>query len=249
MQRIGIVLSGGGALSVAHLGLLKVLEEHEIKPTHFSANSAGAIIAALYYHNYSVEEILAIIQTENWLSVPFDKLKKQKILSVDDMFESFQKYFPEQFDSEFLNILAADINSGALINYNKGDLRTILKASAALSTFFKPVKYLGRDLVDSALLNNFNVEPLKSNCDIIYGSYAIPMTTYNPKYEENVQQLSNRLFTINGYQRAKEKFKYCNYIFDHQYLTDFKVLDKDKMDIIYEKSYAYCKEVFTSVAI
>ncbi len=249
MKKIGVVLSGGGALATAHLGLLKVLEEQNIKPTHLSGNSAGACVAALYNNGYSIEEILSIMKKEDWLTVPFQKLKEQKILSVEDMFGSFKDYLPKNFTSNSLYIAVTDINTGKTVSYNKGELRTILKASAALSTFFKPVNYDRKNLVDSALLDNFHVEPLINKCDVIYGSYAIPMTSYSPMHEENVQGLLNRLFAINGYQRAKLKFDKCNYMIDHQYLKDFKVLDRHKIDVIYQKSYEYCKKELSKIEV
>ncbi len=249
MKNVGVVFSGGGALATAHLGLLKVLEEQGIQPTYFSGNSAGALIGTLYAYEYSVEDILEIISKEEWLSVPFQKLKEKRILDINDMFEGFKNYLPETFKSNNVFIAATDINSGEVVTYNSGDLKQVLKASVALSTFFKPVEYLGKHLVDSALLDNFNVAPLLDKCDIIYGSYAIPMTSYSTDLDSNVQQLLNRLFAMNSYQRAKPKFNQCNYMFDHQYLNEFKVLDKDKLNIIYEKSYMFCEKIFENVEV
>ncbi|WP_299619838.1 patatin-like phospholipase family protein [uncultured Tenacibaculum sp.] len=249
MKNIGVVFSGGGALATAHLGLLKVLEEQGIQPTHFSGNSAGALIGTLYAYEYSVEDILEIISKEQWLAVPFQKLKEKRILDINDMFEGFKNYLPETFKSENVFISATDINSGEVVTYNSGDLKQALKASVALSTFFKPVEYLGKHLVDSALLDNFHVAPLQDKCDVIYGSYAIPMTPYHTDLENNVQQLLNRLFAINSYQRAKPKFNQCDYMLDHQYLNEFKVLDKDKLSVIYEKSYEYCKRKLEFVSV
>lgn len=47
-MRIGIALSGGGIRGVAHAGVLKALEEHNIKPEIISGTSSGSIIASLY---------------------------------------------------------------------------------------------------------------------------------------------------------------------------------------------------------
>ena len=242
MRNIGIVLSGGGALATAHLGLIKRLEEIGDKPSVFSGNSAGACIGTLYTHGYSVEDILKILKNEDWLKVPFNQFKEKGILSVNDMFSSFENYLPKRIEIGSLHIGAVNIDSGEMRSFSEGDLHTILKASVALSTFFKPVVYQGEYLVDSALLDNFHVEPLINTCDTIYGSYVIPMTSYASQENYKVQQLLNRLFAINGYQRAKQKFKYCDTVIDHQYLKDYKVLDHHKIDEIFEKSYEYCKQ-------
>lgn len=242
MRNIGIVLSGGGALATAHLGLIKRLEEIGEQPKVISGNSAGACVGTLYAHGYTVDEILEIMKKEDWLKVPFHQFREKGILSVEDMFTSFEDYLPKRFERGNLHIGAVDVDTGEVVSYNEGELYTVLKASVALSTFFKPVEYQGKYLVDSALLDNFHIEPLIDICDVIYGSYVIPMTTYDSKENHNVQQLVNRLFAINGYQRAKEKFKFCDTIIDHQYLKNYKILDHHKIDEIFEKSYEYCKQ-------
>ena len=55
---IGLVLSGGGFRGIAHIGVIKLLEELNIHPTHISGASAGAIVGAFYAAGYSAHEIL-----------------------------------------------------------------------------------------------------------------------------------------------------------------------------------------------
>ncbi len=61
-QKIGIVLSGGGARGIAHLGILKALQEFEIKPSVISGTSAGAIAGAFYAGGYSLPLIKNIVE-------------------------------------------------------------------------------------------------------------------------------------------------------------------------------------------
>ena len=60
MNKIGLVLSGGGIRGIAHLGLLKAMDEIGVKPAAISGVSAGAIIGALYASGISPDEILDI---------------------------------------------------------------------------------------------------------------------------------------------------------------------------------------------
>ena len=62
--RVGITLSGGGALGYAHIGVLQALEEHGIHPDCISGSSMGAIIGTLYAAGYSPKEMLAIVQKD-----------------------------------------------------------------------------------------------------------------------------------------------------------------------------------------
>jgi len=61
-----LVLSGGGATGVAHLGVIKALEEHEIPIDYITGTSAGALVGSLYSCGYSIEEIEALILSEDF---------------------------------------------------------------------------------------------------------------------------------------------------------------------------------------
>ncbi|MFT4667761.1 MAG: putative acylesterase/phospholipase RssA [Polaribacter sp.] len=54
----GLVLSGGGVNGIAHIGVIKALEEYGIRPSVISGASAGAIVGAFYAAGYSTDEIL-----------------------------------------------------------------------------------------------------------------------------------------------------------------------------------------------
>lgn len=66
--RIGLVLSGGGARGLAHVGVLKVLEEMRIPVDAVAGTSMGAVIGGLYASGMSAAEIEALVQTLDWRS-------------------------------------------------------------------------------------------------------------------------------------------------------------------------------------
>ena len=65
-QRIGLVLSGGGATGMAHIGVLKALEENNIPIDYITGTSAGAFIGSLYASGYSPQEIENFVLSENF---------------------------------------------------------------------------------------------------------------------------------------------------------------------------------------
>lgn len=70
-QTVGVVLSGGGARGVAHLGVLRALEEAQVPIDYICGTSMGAIVGALYAAGYSVDEIEKIFYSEEfqyWLT-------------------------------------------------------------------------------------------------------------------------------------------------------------------------------------
>ncbi len=65
-QKVGVVLSGGGSRGVAHIGVLKALEEHQIPIDYIAGTSMGAIIGGLYAVGYSPLEIEDLILSEEF---------------------------------------------------------------------------------------------------------------------------------------------------------------------------------------
>lgn len=65
-QRVGLVLSGGGATGLSHIGVLKALEENEIPIDYITGTSAGALVGSLYAAGYSPEEIEAFVLSEDF---------------------------------------------------------------------------------------------------------------------------------------------------------------------------------------
>ncbi len=65
-QKVGLVLSGGGAKGLAHIGVLKALEENHIPIDYITGTSMGAIIGGLYSSGYSVEEMEMLFKSEEF---------------------------------------------------------------------------------------------------------------------------------------------------------------------------------------
>jgi len=64
--KIGLVLSGGGAKGMAHIGVLKAMEEAGIYPDYITGTSMGSIVGALYAIGYSADDIDSIARNMNW---------------------------------------------------------------------------------------------------------------------------------------------------------------------------------------
>lgn len=77
--RIGLVLSGGGALGIAHVGVLKVLEENRIPVDFIAGTSMGAIVGAAYASGMSPQEMERIIGSTDWERVFADLPRRQDL--------------------------------------------------------------------------------------------------------------------------------------------------------------------------
>ena len=88
--KIGLVLSGGGAKGVAHIGVLKVLEEAEIPIDYICGTSMGAIIGGLYSIGYRAEELDSMVRSQDWIFLLTDQIARP--------YQSFNsKYEKEHF--------------------------------------------------------------------------------------------------------------------------------------------------------
>ncbi len=75
-QKVGLVLSGGGAKGLAHIGVIKALEEHEIPIDYIVGTSMGAIVGGCYAAGFSIEEIEAIVGSskfQDWVNGRVDE--------------------------------------------------------------------------------------------------------------------------------------------------------------------------------
>ena len=64
-QSVGLVLSGGGAKGITHIGIIQALEENDIPIDYVAGTSIGAIIGALYAMGYTPQELLEQLITKN----------------------------------------------------------------------------------------------------------------------------------------------------------------------------------------
>ena len=67
-QKVGLVLSGGGARGMAHVGVIKSLEENHIPIDFIAGTSSGAVIGSLYAQGYSAHQIDSIVNSEEFLN-------------------------------------------------------------------------------------------------------------------------------------------------------------------------------------
>ncbi len=80
---IGLVLSGGGSHGIAHLGVLKVMEEAGLRPDYITGVSMGSIIGAMYSIGYSSDSLQKLLNTVNWEVALSNKIPENKIIFLE----------------------------------------------------------------------------------------------------------------------------------------------------------------------
>ena len=81
--RVGLVLSGGGAHGIAHLGVIKVMEEAGLRPDLITGVSMGSIIGGLYSLGYSADSLQKILKGINWKVILSNKIPENKVIFLE----------------------------------------------------------------------------------------------------------------------------------------------------------------------
>ncbi|MEY4668543.1 MAG: patatin [Pseudomonadota bacterium] len=78
-ERIGLVLAGGGALGMAHVGVLKVLEENRVPVAFVAGTSMGSIVGAAFATGQTVPEMERVLKESNWDEIFSDSVARQEL--------------------------------------------------------------------------------------------------------------------------------------------------------------------------
>lgn len=161
MNKVGLVLSGGGARGFAHVGIIKILDELEVKPTCISGCSMGAIIGTLYSLGHSgkdIEKKINDLTLKNILMVSIRKGGNENKIEgyFNKLFEN--KKFEDLEIPIYIN--AVDIESGEEVIFDRGNLAKAVRASIAIPGMFKPAIINNRFLVDGGVKNNIPLQVL-----------------------------------------------------------------------------------------
>ena len=128
--RIGLVLGGGGALGMSHVGVLRVLEEQRVPIDCIAGTSMGSIIAGLYASGLSPDEIEAFLKGLDWREVMSDETPRRELFfrrKRDD-----QRYLFEMGVSRGRPALGTGMAAGQKLN-NLLEMATL--RSAAITNF------------------------------------------------------------------------------------------------------------------
>lgn len=194
---IGLALSGGFARGLAHLGVLKVLEENGI-PIHAIAGiSAGSVIGGAYASGASVEEMAACASLVRFKDFAGWTLSRMGLASNERMEPFLERIFRATTFEELripLAVVATDLQSGEPVVFRKGDIIGPVRASCAYPGFFLPVKINGRTLIDGAFSGPVPIAPLKQMG--VTHIIAVHLVTWHSSRPTNLIQLINQCFSL-----------------------------------------------------
>lgn len=179
-----LVLMGGGARGLAHIGVLEALLENDLVPPVITGTSMGAIIGGLFAAGYlprEIEEISHELSYSRLAKVRQAKLPIPGKLVDFFLLESYQRKLIRRLGEERGDVLeeslrqlvgevliqnlsirfgcnAVDLISGREVSFTQGPLYQALRASMAFPFVIEPARFSKMLLVDGGLLNNVPIE-------------------------------------------------------------------------------------------
>ncbi len=162
---IGLALSGGAARGMAHIGVLKALQENHIEIGFLSGTSIGALVAALYAFGISLEDIRRKAEELSWSSISSLKISRSGLLSNQEIGELVEGFIGSANIEDAtlpLAIVTTDITTGKKEILRSGNVARAVRASTSVPGIFVPVKINDKLLVDGFLVENLPLSPLRS---------------------------------------------------------------------------------------
>ncbi len=176
MKKVGLALSGGGALGLAHVGVIKTLVQNNIPIDFISGTSIGAFVGGLYAATKDVKILEEIALNNNWkeiFNLFFDPGFKGGLITGNKIINLIEKYTGKVDFSDLkipFTAVATDFNTGQIVEINKGKLCTAIRASIAVPIFFQPEIIDGKILFDGGFSSPYPVKTVKKmGADIVIG--------------------------------------------------------------------------------
>ena len=172
--KIGLTLSGGGAKGLAHIGVLRILEELDIRPDYISGTSMGALIGALYSAGYSLDEIEKILTQSDWDSFINGNFMEDKV-PLEKKINNKNYMVSVRYDNKFNFSLPKGFGNNQLIYFELKKLLSNLEEFKNFDEFPIPLRIVATDL------NTGKAVAFKEGdlAKIITASIAIP-TVFDP---------------------------------------------------------------------
>lgn len=205
-KKIGLALSGGAVLGIAHVGVLKVLEENNISIDMIAGTSAGSLAGALLAAGIASDQMFEMVQSMTWgkiskLTIPKMGLLNSKLLErfIDSVigridFHELKKPFAA---------VAVDLTTGKQVVLRDGFVSEAVRASCAIPGVFTPVIRGTQVLVDGGVLNFLPTDVVRQmGADYIIAVKVMP-SIISKKPPENIVQVLVNSFQLTIAQIAE----------------------------------------------
>lgn len=175
LPRVGLALGGGFARGVAHIGVLRVLQQEGIPVFCIAGTSVGGLIAAAYASGAPLEAIAQRACTTTFRDFARWHLSRYGLASNDRLERYLDEFCGKHRIEELkipLAIATTDLLRGEPVYFTSGETGAALRASCAYPGLFEPVELDGRVLVDGFVSAPVPVDAARQlGADVVIGVY------------------------------------------------------------------------------
>jgi len=234
-QRWGLVLMGGGARGLAHIGILDILQKEGLSPDVIVGTSMGAIIGGLFAFGFSpmkLKEIMKDLNLDQFIdrpNLPFLPKRPHSVIEFflldayrtrlqkkigQDKEDKLEEHFKATVGEVCIEDLPIRFACNAVDLISGKELYKALRATMSLPVVFEPVRMGDMLLVDGGVLNNVPVETAKK----LGAEKTVLVDIHRPLKEVSSQeinstfQLIQRLVETMAANTTIEKIKYADFI-------------------------------------
>lgn len=190
-KKIDLVLSGGGARGLAHIGVINELINQGYEIASVTGTSIGSLIGAMFVLGKLQEfsQFLKQQTQESIINLMDFTISGHGLIRGRRFFKSLQDIASDRNIEEIsipITIIATDLISGKEVIINKGSLFQAVRASIAIPTIIKPIYKNGMILVDGGITNPFPLNHAPQN-NLVLGVnlYAIESSEDSLTYFQN----------------------------------------------------------------
>ncbi len=167
-QNISLVLGSGGARGLAHIGVIRWLEEHQYNIQSLVGCSMGALVGGVHAIDKMVEyeDWVRAIRKRDIVALMDVTLLRGGLVKGDRLFNTLRELLGEHMIEDLsirFTAVAVDINKSREIWINQGPIFDAIRASISLPFLFTPAQLGERRLIDGAIMNPIPIAPTASD--------------------------------------------------------------------------------------
>lgn len=243
-MEFGLVLSGGGARGIAHLGVLKALQEEGLSPSFISGVSSGAITGTLFAAGMPPDDALEILLKTKLFRYLRPALNRFGLLNIEKLTSVFQQYFPVKTFEELkikTIVSATDLEAGKTRYFEEGPIIPAILASSAIPVLFTPITIENKLYIDGGVLNNFPIDPLRDKCSYIMGVHTNPLNTHFKV--GSIRSVLERTFQLAIANNVNGRLKECHLLIEPLELSQYSIFDISQAKDIYKIGYLHARRM------
>ncbi len=221
-KNVTLILSGGGARGLAHIGVIEELESRGYMINSIAGTSMGALVGGVYAAgklNEFKDWMLTLDKQRIFRLIDFS-FSSQGLIKGDRILKTMKKFVPDARIEELpvkFTATAFDIAQNKEIVFSEGNLYHAIRASISIPTVFTPVISGNSVFVDGGVVNNIPVRnAIRTENDLLVASYVnadipllkpdLPVKEMNRRKELYAKWLKEtRLHIFPGSQKNEEK--------------------------------------------